>query len=97
MTDQGASDSAIPDGETHSLILIGYGNAMFNLGRRYEAGQGTARNTDEAIRCYFKAAKLGNHNALARLAPHLSEPAARPDAAVEEGSGVAQESPPELP
>ena len=50
-------------------MLAGYANAMFRLGWRYETGHGTPRNTDEAIRCYFKAAKLGNANALARLAP----------------------------
>jgi TPR repeat protein len=52
--------------DTHSLIL-GYANAMFRLGWRYENGQGTSRNAEEAVRCYFKAAKLGNDSALARL------------------------------
>src|SRR5947209_5043439 len=68
----GPSDDSAVD-ESHSLMLMGYANAMYNLGCRYEMGRGTARNADEAIRCYFKAAKLGNPYALARLAPHLHE------------------------
>jgi len=52
--------------DTHALIL-GYANAMFRLGWRYENGEGTCRNAHEAVRCYFKAAKLGNGSALARL------------------------------
>jgi TPR repeat protein len=52
--------------DTHALIL-GYANAMFRLGWRYENGEGTSRNAHEAVRCYFKAAKLGNGSALARL------------------------------
>jgi hypothetical protein len=54
--------------DTHALIL-GYANAMFRLGWRYENGHGTCRNSHEAVRCYFKAAKLGNTSALARLTP----------------------------
>ena len=64
-----------PQGEshtTHSLILVGYANAMYRLGWRYETGLGTGRNVEEAIRCYFKAAKLGNPAALARLAPQCA-------------------------
>jgi len=60
----------------HSLILLGYANAMYNLGFRYELGRGAARNPREAVRCYLKAARLGNPWALARLAPrdpHLPE------------------------
>jgi len=55
--------------ESRSLIVLGYSNAMYRLGWRYETGNGTGRNPDEAVRCYFKAAKLGNPAALARLAP----------------------------
>jgi hypothetical protein len=51
----------------HSLILIGYAAAMTNLGCRYETGFGMPRNEDEAIRCYIKAARLGNSLALERL------------------------------
>src|SRR3954471_10727081 len=38
-----------------SLIVLGYSNAMYRLGWRYETGNGTGRNPDEAVRCYFKA------------------------------------------
>jgi TPR repeat protein len=52
-----------------SNILFGYGNALFNLGWRYERGWGAQRNLPEAIRCYFKSARLGNLDAAIRLAP----------------------------
>jgi hypothetical protein len=55
--------------EFRSLIVLGFSNAMYRLGWRYETGNGTGRNRDEAVRCYFKAARLGNPAALARLAP----------------------------
>jgi TPR repeat protein len=58
--------------DIHSAMLLGYANAMYRLGRRYEIGHGTGRNVEEAIRCYFKAAKLGNPAALARLAPQCA-------------------------
>jgi len=48
-----------------SKIITGYGNAMFNLGWRYER----RHNPPEAIRCYFKSSKLGNADAATRLAP----------------------------
>jgi len=51
-----------------SLILEGYGNALYKLGRRYETAVGAAQNVSEAERCYCKAARLGNLWALARLA-----------------------------
>jgi hypothetical protein len=51
----------------HSPIIAGYATAMNKLGVRYEAGQGVARNEDEAIRCYGKAARLGNDDARTRL------------------------------
>ena len=73
-----ASDMPSPE-DCHSLILLGYANAMYRLGWRYEIGNGTARNAEEAVRCYFKAAKLGNAAALARLAPQrLAGTAPRP-------------------
>jgi TPR repeat protein len=50
-------------------ILIGYSNALFALGWRYERAGGTSRNLPEAIRCYRKSARLGNAGAMARLAP----------------------------
>ena len=43
-----------------SLILTGYSNAMYSLGRRYESGLGAAKNPREAARCYAKAARLGH-------------------------------------
>src|SRR3954470_14907262 len=43
----------------HSLVIVGYARAMTMLGERYEAGHGVARNSDEALRCYCKAARLG--------------------------------------
>ena len=58
--------------DVHSTILLGYAKAMYRLGRRYETALGTGRNVAEAIRCYFKAAKLGNSAALARLAPQCA-------------------------
>ena len=58
--------------DSHSLMLLGYANAMYRLGSRYERALGSERNVDEAIRCYFKAAKLGNADAVARLAPRCS-------------------------
>jgi uncharacterized Zn finger protein (UPF0148 family) len=71
----------VPRGDdNHSLMLLGYANAMFRLGYRYETGLGNNRNPDEAIRCYFKAAKLGNAAALARLAPQCAAPPSVPAA-----------------
>ena len=49
-----------PDVQVHSLMLTGYGNAMVNLGWRYERGRGVLPNFNEAFRCYRKAANLGN-------------------------------------
>src|SRR5882724_5927896 len=51
----------------HSVVVVGYARAMTSLGTRYETGQGVARNTDEALRCYCKAARLGNSEARLRL------------------------------
>jgi TPR repeat protein len=56
--------------EVSSAILEGYANAMFNLGRRYEAGSAGSVNPREAVRCYCKAARLGNLLAMARLVSH---------------------------
>jgi len=47
----------------HSVVIVGYARAMTALGTRYEL----ARNSDEAIRCYCKAARLGNSEARSRL------------------------------
>jgi hypothetical protein len=51
----------------HSLILLGYANALLKLGWRYEHGQGVLRNKEEADRCYQKSAKLGNVFARAKI------------------------------
>ena len=55
-------DTALP-----SLVLLGFSNAMFRLGWRYEHGQGVYRNPHEAGRCYSKSARLGNPHAQSRL------------------------------
>src|SRR5436853_7013855 len=47
----------------HSVVIVGYARAMTQLGTRYEL----ARNSDEALRCYCKAARLGNSEARSRL------------------------------
>ena len=52
-----------------TAILIGYANAMYRLGWRYERGSGIPRNLPEATRCYTKSARLGNLDAMIRLAP----------------------------
>src|SRR5947208_957572 len=46
-----------------SKVVTGYGNALFNLGWRYERGWGVRRNLPEALRCYSKSSKLGNADA----------------------------------
>jgi TPR repeat protein len=64
--------TVIPSPNTSSQILRGYANALYKLGRRYEVG-GWTRNPREAIRCYLKAARLGNMMAFARLATRWIE------------------------
>jgi TPR repeat protein len=54
-----------------SLMVRGYGNALYRLGRRYEIGSGSFPNLREAMRCYTKSARLGNLWALGRLASQL--------------------------
>ena len=73
-----AQDSEQPS--PHSLMLLGYANAMYKLGFRYETGAGAARNPREAVRCYSKSARLGNPWALARLAPREVHPPVDPPA-----------------
>jgi hypothetical protein len=61
-------DNPLPPREpSHSLIVAGYATAMNKLGTRYEVGHGVHRNEDEAVRCYGKAARLGNEDARVRL------------------------------
>ena len=55
-------------------MVVGYGNALWRLGWRYEHGRGTPRNVAEAIRCYHKSAGLGNVEAAARLDVRAGEP-----------------------
>lgn len=64
--------TVIPSPDSSSEILRGYANALYKLGRRYEIG-GWTRNTREAVRCYVKAARLGNMMAFARLATRWIE------------------------
>jgi len=49
-------------------IVIGYSNALFSLGWHYERGCGPSRNLSEADRCYRNSARLGNLDAMVRLA-----------------------------
>ncbi len=44
--------------QASSLIVLGYANALLNLGWRYEHGKGIMRNIEEAARCYTKAGRL---------------------------------------
>jgi TPR repeat protein len=61
----------------HSVVIVGYARAMTSLGTRYESGHGVARNSDEALRCYCKAARLGNSEARSRLVTRgITSPAA---------------------
>ncbi|HEY8668416.1 MAG TPA: SEL1-like repeat protein [Tepidisphaeraceae bacterium] len=53
--------------QDRSVMIRGYGNALYRLGEKYEAGLGAAANRDEALRCYGKAARLGNSLAKARI------------------------------
>jgi hypothetical protein len=61
------------EGALPSLALLGFSNAMFRLGWRYEHGQGVWRNAHEAERCYFKSARLGNPHAQSRLTEKRDE------------------------
>ena len=58
------------------LILLAYARAMFNLGCRYETAVGSQRNMQEATRCYWKAARLGDAAARERYDAHaMASPA----------------------
>jgi TPR repeat protein len=72
-----------PTPESSSQIVRGYASALYKLGRRYEVAAGS-RNPREAIRCYLKAARLGNMMAFARLATRWID---RCDRAAKEGTG----------
>jgi TPR repeat protein len=62
-----------PASPGRTAILIGYANALYHLGWRYERGSGTPKNLPEAKRCYKKSARLGNLDAVMRLSPSESE------------------------
>ncbi len=53
--------------EPRTPILRGYARALFRLGWHYENARGAQRNNTEALRCYDKAARLGNTSARSRL------------------------------
>ncbi len=83
------ADSPTPSlDKIHSLMLLGYANAMLQLGARYERGLGVARNNDEADRCYTKSAKLGNVYAQARLGDKAGSARIFSDAAPEDAVPV---------
>jgi TPR repeat protein len=67
------------------LILLAYGRALFNLGWRYETAIGPRRNVEEAARCYWKAARLGDAAARERYGAGLLE------------AGQSSHDPPPLP
>lgn len=77
--------ASLPAPNATSVMVEGYGKALFRLGQRYESGSATTANVREALRCYSKSARLGNAWALARIASHLmaseATPSAAPDAA----------------
>ena len=60
------------------LILLAYAKALFNLGNRYETAIGSRRNLEEAARCYWKAARLGDAAARERVDAQQAEPDALP-------------------
>jgi predicted RNA-binding Zn-ribbon protein involved in translation (DUF1610 family) len=60
-------------GAGRTAILIGYANALYHLGWRYEGGSGTPKNLSEATRCYKKSARLGNIDAVMRLTRIIHE------------------------
>lgn len=76
----GPSDGTVlPDDPYHPpLILLAYAKALFNLGNRYETAVGSRRNLEEAARCYWKAARLGDAAARERVTAHPDDPGALP-------------------
>ena len=65
----GGIESQIPSPEPTRppLILLAYAKALVNLGHRYETAIGSQRNLEEAARCYWKAARLGDLTARERF------------------------------
>ena len=68
-------EPVLPMGELvpPSAILLAYARALFNLGCRYERAVGSRRNLDEAARCYWKAARLGDAAAASQFDPQALE------------------------
>ena len=83
-----------PSPDATSLVVQGYGNALYRMGRRYEYGGGGALNPREALRCYSKSARLGNFWAMARLASQVFSSKAEADESTAPG---AAEAPGQLP
>ncbi len=54
-------------GHAHSPAITAYVNTMYNLGWRYENGNGVLRNVEEALRYYRRAAAMGSQPAKRRL------------------------------
>ena len=71
-----------------SLILLAYGKALFKLGLRYETAFGSRRNVEESMRCYHKAARLGDASAIERLAAGGATPPPLPPAPLPVASSV---------
>ena len=81
--DAGALVAAAAGARAHSAMIDGYASALYHLGQRYEGGAGP--NSAEAVRCYLKAARLGNLPALGRLAAVCMEEGKNKD-----GGGVVE-------
>ncbi|HZL33875.1 MAG TPA: hypothetical protein VFC78_01115 [Tepidisphaeraceae bacterium] len=67
------SPLSVPDQQAHSLIVRGYASALFRLGAVYEKSLGAGYHPNEAVRCYSKAAQLGNESAKASLSRMTGE------------------------
>ena len=64
---RGRADAAVDRSGPRAPVVVGYSNALWRLGWRYEHGRGVMRNVPEAMRCYSKSAGLGNAEAAARV------------------------------
>ena len=58
-------------GKQRSIILHGFARAMYLLGCRYENSVGKGHNPAEAMRCFSKAAKMGDPAAIEKLKGRL--------------------------
>ncbi len=76
---------SMPSADATSVMVKGYGNALYRLGQRYETAPGAGANAREALRCYSKSARLGNVWALARIASHLMAGGGAPAPIADEG------------